>query len=122
MVTDGGMAKASVHHDSQSKDGAGSGKGSETVCFLGAESNPRGFLTAGSSEFDSDKRLFRGRGGEGEKSWSVRVLDGEGERGALEVCSGDSILNGIKRHYFAFYNGDFYSQTTFARRRGWMGP
>lgn len=48
VVADGGRAKASVHHDSQSNDGAGSGKGSETVCFVGALSKHRGFLTAGS--------------------------------------------------------------------------
>ena len=58
--------KASVHHDSQLNEGAGSGKGSETVCFLGTQSKPRGFLTACSSESDSDKRLFRERGGEEE--------------------------------------------------------
>jgi len=60
-LANGGRAKASVHHDSQSNDGAGGGKGFETACFLGAQSKPRGFLTAGSSELDSDKRLFCGR-------------------------------------------------------------
>ena len=64
MVASGGRAKASLHHDSQSNEGVDSGKGSETICFFGAQSKPRGFLTAGLSEFDSDKRLFREHGGE----------------------------------------------------------
>ena len=68
MVADGGRAKASIHHDSQSNNAVGSGEGSETVGFLGAQSKPRGLLTAGPSEFDSDKRLFRERGGEGEEA------------------------------------------------------
>ena len=73
MVTDGGRAKASVHHDCQSNDGVSNGKGSETVCFLGDQSKHRDFLTAGSSELDSDKRLFRECGGEGEgTSWAER--------------------------------------------------
>ena len=74
MVTDGGRAKASVHHDSQSNDGVESGKGSETVCFLGAQSKHRGFLTAGSSKLDSDKRLFRECGG-GERTACREVGD-----------------------------------------------
>ena len=70
MVADGGRAKASVHHDCQSNEGGGNGKGSETACFLGAHSKPRGFLVAGSTELDSDKRLFREHEGEGEEmSW-----------------------------------------------------
>ena len=81
VVTDGGRAKASVHHDSQS-NGVGNGKGSETVCVLGAQSKHRGFLTAGSSELDSDKRLFRECGGEGEASLA-EVDDGEGGWGVL---------------------------------------
>ena len=81
MVTDGGRTKASVHHDSQS-NGVGNGKGSETVCIFGAQSKHRGFLTAGSSELDSDKRLFRECEGEGEASLE-EVGDREGERGAL---------------------------------------
>lgn len=85
--------KASVHHDPQSNDGVGSGKGSETVCFLGAESGPRGLLTAGSSEFDSDRRLFRGHGGEGEDSLMVEVVDGVYELEGPGVCSGDGVLN-----------------------------
>jgi len=65
VVANGGRAKASVHHDSQSNDGVGSGKGSETVCFREAQSKSRGFLTVGSSESDSDNRLFRECGGAG---------------------------------------------------------
>ena len=68
VVADGGRAKASVHHDSQSNSGVGGGKGSETVCFLGTRSKHRGFLTMGSSELDSIERLFRECGGEQETS------------------------------------------------------
>ena len=68
MVAGGGRTKASLHHDSQLNEDVSNGKGSETACFLGAKSKPRGFLTAGSSELDSDKRLFRERGGEGEEA------------------------------------------------------
>ena len=92
VVANGGRAKASVHHDPQSNDGVGSGKGSETTCFLGAESEPRGLLTAGSSEFDSDRRLFRGRGGEGEDSPMVGVVDGVREGEGPDVRSGDGAL------------------------------
>jgi hypothetical protein len=91
VAADGGRAKASVHHDSQSNDGEGSGKGSETVCFLGPQSDPRGFLAAGSSEFASDRRLFRGRGREGEEE----VVDREGEWEAKEVGSGKIALNEV---------------------------
>ena len=100
MVAGGGGAKASVHHDSQSNDGVGSGKGSETICFLGvgAQPEPRGFLTAGSSEFDSDKRLFCGRGGEGEESSVVGVVDEEGNLEGLGIRSGGGALNCVKRH------------------------
>ena len=94
MVANGGRAKASLHHDSQSNEGVGSGKGSETICFLGAQSKPRGFLTVGSSEFDSDKRLFRERGGE------ETPCEGVGDRESRwEVRSGDSALDSTK-HYF----------------------
>ena len=81
VVANGGRAKASLHHEPQSNDGVGNGKGSDTVCFFGAQSDPRGFLTADSSEFDSDRRLFRGRGGEGEESLTVGVV---GKVGGLE--------------------------------------
>ena len=88
VVADEGRAKASVHHDSQSNDGVGNGEGSETVCFLGTQSKHRGFLTAGSSELDSDKRLFRECGGE-ETHW-LGVGDGESE---WEVLPGEGDLN-----------------------------
>ena len=94
VVANGGRAKASLHHDSQSNEGAGSGKGSETVCFLGAQSKPRGFLTGGSSEFESDKRLFRERGGEGE----VFCGGVGGRQSRREIRSGDGALNGAKRY------------------------
>lgn len=77
VVANEGRAKASVHHDSQSKDGTDSGDGSETACLLGAQSDPLGLLTAGTSEFDSDRRLFRERGGE----WEVLSLAGVFWRG-----------------------------------------
>ena len=96
-MADGGRAKASVHHDSQSNGDAGGGEGSEAVCFLGAQSKPRGFLTAGSSEFDSDKRLFRERGGEGVGTCCMGMGDREsGQDVGLE----DGALNGTK-HYLA---------------------
>ena len=82
MVADGGRAKASVHHDSQSNDCVGSGKGSETVCFFGAQHGPRCFLTAGSSEFDSDKRLFLESRGERE---GVSAMGGIVKEGEWEV-------------------------------------
>lgn len=90
-VADGGRVKASVHHDSQSNGGVCGGKGSETFCFLGAQSKHRGFLTAGSSELDSDKRLFRER--EREASW-VEVGNGKSE---WEVLMGEGGLNSAKR-------------------------
>ena len=96
VVANGGRAKASVHHDSQSNDGVGSGRGSETVCFLGAQSKHRGFLTVGSSESDSDKRLFRECGGGEETSWTG-VGDGESDWvgisgvGALNNTKGDLV-------------------------------
>ena len=98
VITDGGRAKASVHHESQSNDCAGKGKGSETTFFLGARSGPRGFFTEHSSTFDSDKRLFRGRGGGGEESTPTGVV---GREGKWEVNGGDSgevFLNSAKRH------------------------
>lgn len=88
--------KASVHHDSQSNGGVGNGKGSETVCFLGVQSDPRGFLTASSSEFDSDRRLFRKRGGEGEGSLAVGTVGGECKFEGLGVGSGEGGLNSAK--------------------------
>ena len=66
VLANGGRVKAPSHHDAQSNEGVGCGKGSETVCFFGAQSKPRGFLTVGSSELASDKRRFRELGGEGE--------------------------------------------------------
>lgn len=94
VVANGGRAKASVHHDSQSNDGVGSGKESETICFREAQSKPRGFLTVGSSESDSDNRLFRECGGAGgETSWTgVGVRESE-----WEVDSGERDLNGITK-------------------------
>lgn len=86
-ATDGGRAKASVHHDSQSNDGAGSGKGSETIWFLRAQSRLLGFLTVGSSKLDSDNRLFRERAGEGGELLWVEVGDGESERETRSVGS-----------------------------------
>jgi len=81
-LADGGRAKASVHHDSQSNDEASGGKGSETACFLGAQSKPRSFLTAGSLELDSDKRLFREYAEEEEGSFWSESDDGESEKEA----------------------------------------
>ena len=92
VVADGGRAKTSVHHDSQSNGGVGSGRGSETVCFPGTQSKHRGFLTAGSSELDSDEHLFRECGG-GEKTFWTGVGDGRSE---WEVVSGVCILNNTK--------------------------
>ena len=95
MVANGGRVKASLHHDSQSNKGVGSGKGSETVCLPGVQSKPRGFLMAGSSESDSDKRLFRDSEGEGDAtSW-----EGVGDRERRwEVRFGDGTLNST-HHY-----------------------
>ena len=77
VVADGGRAKNPLNHESKSNEGVGRGKGSETVCFFGTQSKPRGFLIAGSSELASDERLFRERGGEGKRgSWAV-VNSGE---------------------------------------------
>ena len=93
MVTNGGREKASLHHDSQSNEGVGSGKGSETICFLGVQSKPRGFLTTGSWEFDSDRRLFRERGG----GWRETTWVGVGDRGTeWGVCSSDGALDRAK--------------------------
>ena len=86
VVTDGGRAKALVHHESQSNDCVGGGKGSETTCFLGAQSDPRGFFTAGSEGVDSDRRLFRDRGGEGEGSLLTGVVNREGKWEVMDVC------------------------------------
>lgn len=60
--------KFSLHHNSQLNEAGGSGSGSGTVCFLAAQSNPRDLLVTRSSGFDSDRRLFRNRGG-GEQSF-----------------------------------------------------
>ena len=93
VVADDGRAKASIHHDSQSNDCVGSGKGSETVCFRGAQSKPRGFLTVGSSESHSDNRLFRECGGGGEeKSWA----EVSGRESEWEIDSGEGPLNSMK--------------------------
>lgn len=92
-MADEGRTKASVHHDPQSNDGVGSGKGSETTCFLRAQSDPRGFLTAGSSEFDSDRRLFRRRGGEEEDSSIVGMAERVYEWEGLGVRSGGGALD-----------------------------
>ena len=93
MVADGGRAKASVHHDSQSNDCVGSGKGSETVCFFGAQPDPLYFLTAGSSEFDSDKRLFleRRRGKEEVSAMGGVVEEGELEAGEVHLGGGSLV-------------------------------
>ena len=106
-MANGGRAKASLHHDSQSNKGMGSGKGSEAACFLGVQSKPRGFLTAGSSEFDSDKRLFRDSEGE------VTSLEGVGGReGKWEVRSGNGALND-KTLLGVFQNEKWNLQTAF---------
>ena len=95
MVAGIGRVKASVRHDCQSNCDwdVESGKGSDTVCFLGTQSDSRGRLTAGSSECNSGRRLFREHGGEGELSTGVEV--GEGEQGVLDVRSRDSLLSNI---------------------------
>ena len=98
VVTDGGRVKASVHHDSQSNDCAGKGKGSETTCFLGARPDPRDFFTAGSSAFDSDKRLFRGRREGEEESTPTGVVGREGEWEVNGGDSGEVFLSCVKRH------------------------
>ena len=77
VVADGGRAKALLDHESQSNEGVGLGRGSETVCFFGTHSRPRGFLTAGSSEMASDKRLFREREGDGMGSSRTEAHSGE---------------------------------------------
>lgn len=91
VVADGGRAKGSLHHDSQSNESVEGGRGSETACFLGAQSDPRGFLTAGSPEFDSNKRLFREGGGGGVSS-AVETVGREGEGGTLGASSGGGVL------------------------------
>lgn len=110
VVADGGGAKASIHHESQSNDGVGSGKGSETVCFRGAQSKPRGFLTVGSPESNSDNRLFRECGGEGgETSWA-----GVGGRESeWEVDSGERDLNETTKHELIYCK---MKNTTHKRR------
>ena len=96
VVADGGRAKGSVHHDSQSNESVDCGRGSETACFLGAQSDPRGFLTAGSPEFDSDKRLFR-EGGGGEVLLAAGAVGRGGQGEALEASSGANVLRNTKR-------------------------
>lgn len=118
VVADGGRAKGSVHHDSQSNESVDCGRGSETACFLGAQSDPRGFLTAGSPEFDSDKRLFR-EGGGGEVSSAAENTGRKGEGRALGAGSGGGVLRNKKRQSVPCEKEKFYSQTTFTgRRRG----
>lgn len=118
MLANGGRAKASLHHDSQSNEGVGSGRGSETVCFLGAQSKPRGFLSVGSSEFDSDKRLFRERGREGdEMAW-----EGVGGRESRwEDRSGEGALNCTKRYLMSRRTGHGTHRRRLRRgdRTGW---
>ena len=92
VVATGGKAKTSVHNDPKSTDIADSGKGSETVCFLGAQSDPRGFFAAESVEFISDKRLLRERGGEWVMPPSAEVAGMEDERDTSGVCSGENSL------------------------------
>ena len=115
VVADGGRAKGSVHHDSQSNESVDGGRGSETACFLGAQSDPRGFLTAGSLEFDSDKRLFR-EGGGGEVSSAVETVGKEGEGGGLGASSGGGVLRDKERQSVPCEKEKFYSQTTFTGR------
>ena len=112
-----GRAKASVHHDSQSNDEAGGGEGSETACFLGTQSKPRGFLAADSLVLDSDKRLFRGCVVEGgELFWVELDEDGEQEAG-LGECPLGSIKSVLAVRYKV---RDAYLQATFTRRgRDW---
>lgn len=98
VVTGRGREKASLHHESQSNNGVCSGKGSETVCFLGTHSDPRGLLTVGSPELDSDRRLFLERGGEGGGSLSVGIV-GRGDKWEeVDTLSGNSDLTGMKRY------------------------
>lgn len=84
MVTDGGKENAPAHHDSQSNGCAGSGKGSETTCFLGVKPSARGFLAVGSSGSDSDGHLFRRRGEE-EGVLSAGMARRKGEPETLAV-------------------------------------
>ena len=116
MVANGGRAKASLHHDSQSNEGVGSGKGSEAICFLGAQSKLRGFLITGSSEFDSDKRLFREHGGGGEISW-VGV---GGRESRWEVLSEDDTLN-IAKYYSMSPEMGSWTHKRRLRGRGEIG-
>ena len=116
VVADEGRAKASLHHDSQSNEGAGSGKGSETICFLGAQSEPRGFLAGVSSEFDSEKRLLRERGGE------ETVWEGVGGRESRwEDRSGEGALNCTKRYLMSRRTGHGTHRRRLRRgdRTGW---
>ena len=92
MVADEGRVKASMHHDSQSNECDGSGKGSETACFLGAQSDPRGFLSGGSSGIGPDRRLLRECGREGESS-TEGAVGGKGEWEVKEAHSGGGTLN-----------------------------
>ena len=97
MVADEGKVKASMHHDSQSNECVGSGKGSETACFLGTQSDPRDFLTEGSSGIGSDKRLLRECGREGESS-TEGVVGREGEWEVKEAHSEGGTLNCTVHH------------------------
>ena len=85
VMADGGGTKSSGHHDLESGRGVGRGKGAETARFLGAQSNSRDFLT------DSDRRLFRRRGGEG-NDLIAGIAEGVYEREELGVCSGGGAL------------------------------
>lgn len=87
--------KASLHHDPQSNDGVGGDKGPKAVCSLGARSKHRGFLTAGSLELGSDRRLFRECKGVGEKTSWAEVGDGESE---WEILPGEGGLNSTTKH------------------------
>lgn len=89
-MTDGGGAKVSVHHESQSNDEVGSGKGSEAVCSRGgAQTKPRNFLAASSSESGIDRRLFRECGRAEEVTSWAEVSDRKSE---WEVDSGGGSL------------------------------
>ena len=92
--------KASVHHDSQSNDGVGSGRGSETVCFLEPRSNPRGLLTAGSSGFDSARRLFRELR---EESLLTGIIDWESKSEVMHVRSGGCSLKEKNTKFYSLF-------------------
>ena len=109
-LADGGRAKASVHHNSQSNNEAGGGKGSETACFLGAQSKPRGFLTADSSELHSEKRLFRECAEGGEESFWV---DSDDRKSEQEASFGEGSLRNTRHVLVVCYEA---SNATHKRR------